>query len=143
MISKTLLLVEQIRPGTPQIDDLRTAVPILLEARALEAVERIADALAAAHDAFVLVVAERALVADAHQGRRAHVGIAHGAFAIAFVAEPADRDARLLAAHDEVGVMAGHGVRSGRDGSWTGNGEGEGEGDGAREGRGSGTEGAG
>jgi hypothetical protein len=51
-------LEEQIRPRTSQVDNLRTPIPILLQTRALEAVESVADALAAAHDAFVLVVAE-------------------------------------------------------------------------------------
>ena len=99
MIPKILLLVEQIRPRAPQIDDLRTPVPILLQARTLEAVEGGADALAAAHDALVLVVAEGALVADARQGRGPHVRVADGALAVAFVAEAADVDARQFAAH--------------------------------------------
>jgi D-Tyr-tRNAtyr deacylase len=55
-----------------------------------KAVERIADSFAAAHDAFVLVVSEGALVADAREGRRSHVTIADGAFAIALIAEAAD-----------------------------------------------------
>lgn len=109
MIPKTLLLIKQIRPRAPQIDNLRTPVSVLLQARALKAVERVADALAAAHDAFVLVVAEGALVADAHERRGPHVRVTHGTLAVALVAEAADRDARLLAAHYEVGVMAGHG----------------------------------
>lgn len=91
-----------IRPRTAQVDNLGAPVAVLLEARALEAVEGVRDAFAAAHDALVLVVAEAALVADAHQRRRAHVGIAHGALAVALVAEPPDRNAGLLAAHYEV-----------------------------------------
>ena len=55
--------------------------------------------LAAAHDAFVLVVAEGAFVADADEGGGADVAVADGAFAVAFVAEAADGDAGLLAAH--------------------------------------------
>jgi hypothetical protein len=102
MIPKILLLIKQIRPAAPQIYNLRTPIPILLEARALEAVERVADALAAAHDAFVLVVAERTLVADACQCGRSHVRVAHGTFAVAFVAESPDGDPGLLAAHYEV-----------------------------------------
>ena len=38
-----------------------------------------------------------------------HVRVADDALAIALLAEAADRDARLLAAHDEVGVVLGHG----------------------------------
>ena len=55
--------------------------------------------LPTAHDALVLVVAKGALVADADEGRGAHVAVADGAFAVAFVAEAADGDAGLLAAH--------------------------------------------
>lgn len=72
------------------------------------AVEGVADALAAADDALVLVVSEAALVADAHQRRGPHVRVADGALAVALVAEPADGDACLFAAHDEIWVMAGH-----------------------------------
>ena len=93
-----------IRPRTTQINNLGTPIPVLLQPGTLEAVESVGDALAAAHDALVLVVAEAALVADAHQRGRPHVRVAHGALAVALVAEPPDRDAGLLAAHHEVAV---------------------------------------
>ena len=124
MVSEILLLIEQIRPTTPQIDNLRTPIPILLEPCALEAVEGVADALAAAHDALVLVVAEAALVADARQRRGAHVRVAHGALAVALVAQPADGDAGLLAAHDEIAGAEGQQLeKSGAGGELTGDGE--------------------
>ncbi len=104
-----LLLIKQIRPTTAQIDNLGATIAILLEARALEAVEGVADALAAADDALVLVVAEGALVADARQRRRPHVRVAHGALAVALVAQSPDVDPRQLAAHHEVRVVARHG----------------------------------
>lgn len=99
MIPEILLLVKQIRPRTPQVDDLRTPVPVLLEARALEAVERVRYPLAAADHALVLIVAEGALVADPHEGGGAYVRVAYGALAVTFVAEPADGYAWLLATH--------------------------------------------
>lgn len=99
MIPKILLLVEQIRPRAAQVDDLRTPIPILLQPRTFEAIEGIADALAATHDTLVLVVAEGALVADARQGRGPHVRVADGAFAVTLVAEPADVDAGQFTAH--------------------------------------------
>jgi hypothetical protein len=86
LIPEILFLVEQIRPRTTQIYNLRASVSVLLQARALEAVEGIRDSFTAAHDAFVLVVAEGALVADAHEGCGAHVGVADGAFAVTFIA---------------------------------------------------------
>ena len=104
-----LLLIKQIGPRTPQIHNLRTPIAILLEPRTLGTVEGIADALAAAHDAFVGVVAETAFVADAGEGRGAHVAVADGAFAVAFVAEAREGDAGGFAAGEEVRVVAGHG----------------------------------
>lgn len=109
LIPKTFLLIEQICPRTSQVDNLRTPVSILLQARTFKAVERVTDPLATAHDALVLVVSKGAFVADADEGGRAYVGVADGTFAVAFVAQAADGDAGLFAAHDEVGVMAGHG----------------------------------
>jgi hypothetical protein len=102
MIPEILLLIEQIGPRTTQIDDLRTSVSVLLQSRAFEAVESVGDALPSAHDAFVLVVAEGAFVANPNECGRAHVGIAHGALPVAFIAESADGDAGRLAAHDEI-----------------------------------------
>ena len=89
-------------PGTAQVYNLGASVPVLLETGALEAVEGVGDALAAAHDALVLVVAEAALVADADEGGGPHVGVADGALAVALVADAADGDAGLLAAHYEI-----------------------------------------
>jgi hypothetical protein len=104
VIPEILLLVEQIRPRTAQIYNLRAPIPVLLQARTLEAVESVGNALAAAHDALVLVVAESALVADAREGGGAHVRVTNGAFPVALVAETPDGDSGLLAAHDEVAV---------------------------------------
>ena len=73
-------------PGASEVDDLGTAVAVLLEAGALEAVEGVGDTLATTHDALILVVAEAALVADTHQRRRSHVGVAYGTFTVALVA---------------------------------------------------------
>lgn len=86
MIPKILLLIKQIRPTTSQIDNLGTPIAILFQSRTLEAVECVADALAAAHHALVLVVAEGAFVADARERGGPHVRVADGAFAVAFVA---------------------------------------------------------
>ena len=99
LIPKILLLIKQIRPATPQIDNLRTPIPILLQPRTLKTVERITDALAATDDAFVLVVAEGAFIAHAHEGGGPDVGVADGTFAVTFVAEAADGDAGRFAAH--------------------------------------------
>jgi len=111
MISKILFLIKQIRPRTPQINDLWTPITVLLESCAFEAIECVRNAFAAADYTLVLVVAEGALVADADEGCRPHIGIADGTFAITFVAETTDCYARLLAAHNEIGMMARHGAK--------------------------------
>lgn len=108
LIPKILLLIKQIGPRTTQVDNLGAPIAILLQTRTLKAVKGVTDPLPTTHDAFVLVVAERAFVAHAYEGGWANVGVADGAFAIAFVAETADGDAGLFAAHDEIGVMARH-----------------------------------
>ena len=115
MIPKILLLVEQIRPRAAQIDDLRAAIPVLLQPRAFEAVECVTDPLSAAHHALILVVAKGAFVADSDEGGWADVAIADGTFAVTLVAEPADCYAGLLAAHDEIAVdvMLAGVIRSG------------------------------
>ncbi|KAG7051035.1 peroxin 26 [Colletotrichum scovillei] len=93
---------KQVGPGAAEVYNLGAPVAVLFEARALEAVKGVRDALAAADDALVLVVSERAFVADADEGRGADVGVADGALAVALVAEAADGDAGLLAAHYEI-----------------------------------------
>jgi hypothetical protein len=108
LIPEILLLVEQICPRTAQVYDLRAPISVLFQSRALEAVEGVGDSFTAADDALVLVVAEGALVANAHKRCGSHVGVADGTFAVAFVAEAADGDATCFAAHDEIGMMARH-----------------------------------
>lgn len=109
-------------PRASQIDNLGTPIAILFQARALETVEGVRDAFAAAHDTLVLVVAEAALVAYADERRGTDVRVANRAFAVALVAEAADGDAGLLATHYEIGMMAGHDGRvvwCGMEGSFT------------------------
>ena len=100
MIPEVLLLVKQICPTTSQIDNFRTPIPIFFQPCTFEAVERITDTFATADDTFILVIAERAFVADPNKGGRSHIGIANRAFAVAFVAETTDGDSGSLATHD-------------------------------------------
>jgi len=102
VIAKILFLVEQIRSRGSQIDNLRTPISVLLQPRTLKAVKGIRDSLATADHTLVLVVAKGAFVADAGEGGWAYVGVADGAFAVAFVAKAADGNSRLLAAHYEI-----------------------------------------
>lgn len=102
-------MVEQVCSRTSQVYNLGATIAILLQSRAFEAVERITDSLPTADGTLVLVVAEGALIADTDEGGWAHVGVTDGAFAVAFVTQAADGDSGLLAAHDEIGVVARHG----------------------------------
>ena len=49
-----------------------------------------------------------AFIANPDEGARAHVRVAYDAPAVAFLAQPPDRHARLLAAEDEIRVMLRH-----------------------------------
>lgn len=73
LIPKILFLVEQIRPRTTQVDNLRTTVSIFLQSRALEAIECVTDTLSTTDDTLVLVIAERALIAYSYESRRSHI----------------------------------------------------------------------
>ena len=45
MIPEILLLVEQIRPRTAQVNDFRTPVPVLLQSGTFETIESVRDPL--------------------------------------------------------------------------------------------------
>lgn len=106
MIPEILLLVEQIRPRTAQVDNLRAPIPVLLQSGTFETVESVRDPLfphfhqplfsraregrgkayfSTAYDALVLIVAEGTFVADTDESCRTHVAITHRAFAVTFV----------------------------------------------------------
>ena len=55
-----------------------------------------------------MIVSEGALVADANKSGRSYVRVANRAFAVALVAESSKGDSCLFAAHNEIGMMAGH-----------------------------------
>ncbi len=77
-------------PRASQVYNLWTTVSVFFEPHTGETIKGITDPLAAAHNAFILIVAEGTLVANSYEGCGAHVAVAHGAFAIALVAESAD-----------------------------------------------------
>lgn len=76
--------------------------------RSLTAIIRVGHPHAAAYDAPPLEGAVIALVANVHDGGGIDEGIADDALPVALLAEAADGDARLLPAHDQVGVVLGH-----------------------------------
>ena len=83
-----------------------SATHILLLLHTLLAVVGIRHARPAANGAAPCKGAKVALCAQAHRRVRAHVAVAHHALALAALAQLAHAGARLLAAHDEVWVVA-------------------------------------
>lgn len=122
MISERLLLIKQIRSRAPQVDNFRTPVAVFFQPSTFEAVKSVGDSLqetvvrthsqtncswlqtylSAAYDTFILVVAERAFVADSDQGCRSNVAVADGTFPITLVAKTTHRDTRLFSTHYQV-----------------------------------------
>jgi len=64
---KTTSFVEQVSPTSTEIDDLRTAITVFLQARALCAVIRVRDPWRSADDTAPTVRAEITFVADPHE----------------------------------------------------------------------------
>ena len=130
-----LPLVEQVRLRAPQVNNLRTSVPILPELETLLAVVRVGYTHASADDAPSLERTVIALVADVHYRRRVDERVADGTLAwressgkshlfvdrkqarcesnfialtIALFTESADGNTRLLSAHHQVRMMLRH-----------------------------------
>jgi len=82
--SVLLALVEQVRLGTAKVDDLWTAIAVLLSDGALLAVVRVTDPRAPADDAPPLVRPVVALVTDAHECAGAHVRVTYDTFSVTF-----------------------------------------------------------
>lgn len=72
--------------------------------------------LAATDHTLVLVVAKRAFIADADEGRWSHITIADRAFAIALVAKTSYSNSGLLAAHHKITAV---GVSWVHQGPWS------------------------
>jgi hypothetical protein len=83
-----------------------TAFPVELDAKASQNVSpersRAGSGLAR------LVRAVVALVADANEDGRAHVGVTNDADTVVLFAEATDGDSRLFATHDEIRMMLRH-----------------------------------
>ena len=103
-----LALVPQVSLCRAQIDNLGTAVSVLLHLCALFTVVGIRDALIAAYDASPLEAAEVALVADCDECAGSDIGIADDALPVIFLTESADRHSWLLSAEDQVWMMFSH-----------------------------------
>jgi hypothetical protein len=103
-----LPFVEEISLCLTQVDDLRTPIPVLLHLRALFAVVRIGNASASADDALAFVRTVIALIAQAHNIARPHVGVADHALPVALVAQAPNSNSALFAAHHEIGMMLRH-----------------------------------
>jgi len=100
--------VEQVRLRTPKIDDLRTAVSVFFLLCTLLAVVGIRDPLTAANHTAAFVRTVVTLVTNTDQCAGADVRIANHALTITFFTKSPNSYSRLLAAHDQIGVMLCH-----------------------------------
>jgi len=103
-----LPFIEQVRLRATQIDYFRTTVSIFFRYSALLAIVGIGDSLASTNHASTLVGPVIALITHSDESAWSDIGIAYDTFAIAFLAEPANGNARLLSAHNEVWMMLCH-----------------------------------
>jgi len=101
--------VKEVGLGAAKVDNFGTPISILLLLAALATVIRIGDARPTADHASTLVRAVVTLVTNPYQSCGSNVTVADYTFAIAFLAKSADGNAGLLAAHDEIWVVLGHG----------------------------------
>lgn len=101
-------MIEQIGSARTKIDDLWATISVLFQSCTSEAVEGITHSFSTTNDTLVLIVAEGALIADAHESGRSNIRVADWTLAVAFVAESTDGDACCLATHDEIWVMTRH-----------------------------------
>ncbi|KAF5615547.1 peroxin 26 [Fusarium sp. NRRL 52700] len=85
-----------------KVYNLRTSIAILFKASTFKTVERVRDALTAAHNAFILVVAEATFVTNAHERRGPNVGVTNWAFAIALITETTNSNTGLFATHNKI-----------------------------------------
>lgn len=85
-----LSLIEQVRFGGSQVNNLWTAVSVLFLDRALLAVVGIRDTGSSTDDTSSLIRSVVAFIADPDQGTRTHVRVADDTLAVAFFAQAAN-----------------------------------------------------
>jgi hypothetical protein len=100
--------VKQVRLCAAHVGYLGTPVPVFFGLRAFLAVVRIRHAYASANHTTALVRSVVTLIAHSNKRRRAHERIAVHTPPVAPLAQPTDRDAGQLAAHDQIGVVLRH-----------------------------------
>lgn len=103
-----LALVPEVRLGTAQVDDLGTAIPVLLHLHALLAVVGIRYPWASAYRAPSLEGTEVAFITNLDEAAGPDIGVADDALTITLFAKPADSHAWLFSAEYEVWVMLRH-----------------------------------
>lgn len=101
-------LVEQVCFGGTQVHNLWTPVSVLFLLCALLAVVSVGNSNTTADHAAPLIRAVVALVANAHQRAWPDVGVADYTLSVTLLAQPANSNAGLFAAHNQVGVVLGH-----------------------------------
>jgi len=103
-------LIEQVCPTCAQVHDLGAPITVFLQSRAFGTVIRVGDTRGAANNAPTAVGTKITFVTDADKCLRPNVRVADWAFSVALLAQAADSNTRLSPAHNQIGMVLGHGV---------------------------------
>lgn len=108
---KAILLsfIEQIGSGRTQIHNLWASIAIFFDLATLLAVEGIRNPSTSTNDTPALITPIVALITNASQLTGPYIRVADYTLAITLLTEPANGDATLLAAHDEIWMVLSHG----------------------------------
>jgi len=99
----------EVCSGLTHVDNSRTSIPILFLQHTRLAIVGIRYALSTTNDTLALKASVITFIAYFNLGLWSDIGIANDALSIAILAQLADGNARLLSAHDQIGMMTnGH-----------------------------------
>lgn len=105
--TELLPLVEKVRFGAAEVDNLRAAISVFLHLAAFLAVVRVRDPSSTADHAAALIAPVVALIANTHERMWPNVAVANRALSVALLAEAPYCNAWLLAAHNQIWMMLG------------------------------------
>jgi len=101
-------LIKEISFCSSKINNFRTPITIFFLLNALPAVVSVCYTNVSTDNTTIFIAAVVAFVAYVNQGMGVYKGVADYTFSIALFAKSADRNARLLPAHNKVRVMFCH-----------------------------------
>ena len=103
-----LALIEEVRLGAAQVDNLWATITIFLHLCAFSAIKRIRNTSTTANNTTASVRSIIAFVANANKHCGPHKAVTDHTLALAFFAQPPDGDPRLLATEDQVRMVLCH-----------------------------------